>query len=79
MTFLVDHHMTLSAFARKNLDEPETIRELARLVQDPEKLDLLMLISAADVRAVAGKNNWSGWRELLVWNLYRKTRENVSG
>ena len=79
MTFLVDHHMTLSAFARKNLDEPETIRELARLVQDPEKLNLLMLISAADVRAVAGKNNWSGWRELLVWNLYRKTREMLAG
>ena len=79
MTFLVDHHMTLGVFARKNLDEPETIRALARIVQDVERLDLLMLISAADVRAVAGKNNWSGWRELLVWDLYRRTRRMLAG
>jgi len=79
MTFLVDHHMTLGTFARKNLDEPETIRALARIVQDEEKLNLLMLISAADVRAVAGRNNWSSWRELLVWDLYRRTQRMLSG
>ncbi|MFM9093068.1 MAG: hypothetical protein ACKOUK_15175, partial [Verrucomicrobiota bacterium] len=32
MTFLVDHHMTLGNFSRKNLDEPETIRAFARIV-----------------------------------------------
>lgn len=79
MTFLVDHHMTLGTFARKNLDEAETIRALARIVQDEEKLNLLMLISAADVRAVAGRNNWSSWRELLVWDLYRRTQRMLSG
>ena len=79
MTFLVDHHMTLGVFARKNLEEPETIRELARIVEDQERLDLLMLISAADVRAVAGKNNWSSWRELLVWDLYQKTKNMLTG
>jgi [protein-PII] uridylyltransferase len=79
MTFLVDHHMTLGVFARKNLEEPETIRELARIVEDQERLDLLMLISAADVRAVAGKSNWSSWRELLVWDLYQKTKNMLTG
>ena len=79
MTFLVDHHMTLGTFARKNLDEPETIRAFARIVQDEERLDLLMLISAADVRAVAGRNNWSSWRELLVWDLYGRTRRMLAG
>ena len=79
MTFLVDHHMTLGNFARKNLDEAETIRGFARIVQDEERLDLLMLISAADVRAVAGRNNWSSWRELLVWDLYGRTRRMLAG
>ena len=79
MTFLVDHHMTLGTFARKNLDEPETIRTFARIVQDEERLDLLMLISAADVRAVAGRNNWSSWRELLVWDLYGRTKRMLAG
>ena len=79
MTFLVDHHMTLGNFARQNLDEPETIRTFARIVQDEERLDLLMLLSAADVRAVAGRNNWSSWRELLVWDLYSRTRRMLAG
>jgi len=79
MTFLVDHHMTLGSFSRKNLDEPETIRAFARIVQDEERLDLLMLISAADVRAVAGRNNWSSWRELLVWDLYGRTKRMLAG
>ena len=79
MTFLVDHHMTLGNFARKNLDEPETIRAFARIVQDEERLDLLMLISAADVRAVAGRSNWSSWRELLVWDLYTRTKRMLAG
>ena len=79
MTFLVDHHMTLGNFARKNLDEPETIRAFARIVQDEERLDLLMLLSAADVRAVAGKSNWSSWRELLVWDLYSRTKRMLAG
>ena len=79
MTFLVDHHMTLGNFARQNLDEPETIRAFARIVQDEERLDLLMLISAADVRAVAGRSNWSSWRELLVWDLYSRTKRMLAG
>lgn len=79
MTFLVDHHMTLGNFSRKNLDEPETIRAFARIVQDEERLNLLMLISAADVRAVAGRNNWSSWRELLVWDLYGRTKRMLAG
>jgi [protein-PII] uridylyltransferase len=79
MTFLVDHHMTLGNFARKNLDEAETIRAFARIVQDEERLDLLMLISAADVRAVAGRSNWSSWRELLVWDLYGRTKRMLAG
>ena len=79
MTFLVDHHMTLGNFSRKNLDEAETIRAFARIVQDEERLNLLMLISAADVRAVAGRNNWSSWRELLVWDLYGRTKRMLAG
>lgn len=79
LTFLVDHHMTLGNYARKNLEEAETIRGFARIVQDEERLNLLMLISAADVRAVAGKNNWSSWRELLVWDLYRRTVRMLAG
>jgi [protein-PII] uridylyltransferase len=76
LIFLVDHHMTLSEFAqRRNLDDPQTIREFALIVQDQERLDMLMLLSFADIQGTSGTTSFSEWRELLVWQLYRLTRE----
>ena len=75
LIFLVDHHMTLSEFAqRRNLDDPQTIRDFARIVQDEERLDLLMLLSFADTQGTSGTTSYTEWRELLVWQLYHLTR-----
>jgi [protein-PII] uridylyltransferase len=79
MSFLVDHHMTVTEYAlRRNLDDPQTIRSFARLVQDAEKLDLLMLMTFADVQGL-GNATWSNWKEGLVWQLYYGTREVLEG
>ncbi|MFQ3670158.1 MAG: [protein-PII] uridylyltransferase [Verrucomicrobiia bacterium] len=76
LVFLVDHHMTLSEFAqRRNLDDPQTIRDFARIVHDEERLDMLMLLSFADTQGTSGTNSYTEWRELLVWQLYRLTRD----
>ncbi len=73
LTFLVDHHSTLTEFAcRKNLDDPFTSREFAQIVGDAERLDLLMLLSFADGKGT-GDSNWSNWKEGLVWQLYHRT------
>lgn len=80
LVFLVDHHMTLSEFAqRRNLDDPDTIREFARIVEDEERLDMLMVLTFADVQGTAAGGTFADWKELLVWHLYHLTQEMLRG
>jgi len=73
LIFLVDHHITLSSIAqRRNLDDSATIAEFASLVKTQANLDALMLLTLADGQAT-GDQNWSDWKETLVWQLYRNT------
>lgn len=73
LTFLVDHHGSFNEFAcRRNLEDPKTIRDFARLVQTRERLQMLMLMSFADTQGT-GDQSWSNWKEGLVWHLYRLT------
>jgi [protein-PII] uridylyltransferase len=72
---LVDAHFTLSHTAQtRNLEDPETIAEFAGIVKNREKLDSLMLLTLADGMGTSDQN-WSDWKESLVWSLYRKTTE----
>jgi [protein-PII] uridylyltransferase len=73
LILLVDHHMTLSEIAqRRNLEDPATIADFADVVRTPENLDALMLITLADGQGTGGQN-WSDWKESLVWQLYNAT------
>ncbi len=75
LVLLVDHHLTLSNIARqRNLDDPETIVELAGMVRSQENLDALMLLTLADGQGTSGEA-WSDWKETLVWQLYRGTSQ----
>lgn len=80
LLFLVDHHQTLSEISQKrDIDSVETIREFARIVQDQERLEMLMLITFADGQGTAGEENWSDWKETLVWHLFRSTSRMIKG
>jgi [protein-PII] uridylyltransferase len=73
LILLVDHHMTLSEIAqRRNLEDPATIADFAETVRNPENLDSLMLLTLADGQGTGGQN-WSDWKETLVWHLYHAT------
>ena len=73
LIFLVDHHMTLSEIAqRRNLEDSATIADFAEVVRNPENLDALMLLTLADGQGTGGQN-WSDWKETLVWQLYHAT------
>lgn len=70
---LVDAHYTLSKTAQtRNLDDPFTVMEFAKIVRNPETLDALMLLTLADGMGTSDQN-WSDWKESLVWQLYRQT------
>jgi [protein-PII] uridylyltransferase len=73
--FLVDHHLTLWRFAtKKNIDDPEVIREFADLMKDRHRLDALLLFTFADSNGT-NEEAWSPWKETLILQLYRNTRE----
>src|SRR6267143_2636492 len=78
LILLVDHHLTLSNTAQqRNLDDPETVVEFARIVKDQKNLDALMLLTLADGQGTSA-DAWSDWKESLVWQLYHATSQYLS-
>src|SRR3546814_15354430 len=69
--------MSYTAFKR-DLDDPKTIRDFADLVQSPERLRLLLVLTVADIRAV-GPNVWNAWKAALLRDLYWRTESLLSG
>ena len=75
LILLVDNHLTLSNIAQqRNLDDPETIVEFARVVRDQKNLDALMLLTLADGQGTSAEA-WSDWKESLVWQLYHASSQ----
>ena len=73
LVLLVDHHITMSMTAqRRNVEDPATIAEFAALVKNQTNLEALMLLTLVDGQGT-GDENWSDWKESLVWQLYRST------
>src|SRR6184192_858110 len=73
LILLVDHHLTLSRIAQqRNLDDPATVAELAKIVKHQKNLDALMLLTLADGQGTSAEA-WSDWKESLVWELFHET------
>jgi [protein-PII] uridylyltransferase len=77
--WLVEQHLTMSNIAQsRDLSDPKTIRDFAAVVQSPERLKLLLLLTVADIRAV-GPGVWNGWKGQLLRTLYYETEPVVAG
>jgi [protein-PII] uridylyltransferase len=73
LILLVDHHLTLSKIAQqRNLDDPATVAELAKIVKHQKNLNALMLLTLADGQGTSAEA-WSDWKESLVWELFHQT------
>ena len=76
---LVNSHYEVSFTAQKrNLDDPATIAEFAGIVSNRANLEALMLLTLADGQGTSDQN-WSDWKEGLVWTLYRRTTDYFEG
>ena len=74
LILLVDNHCVLSKTAQsRNLEYPATVSHFAGIVQSAENLDALMLVTLADGQGTSD-DNWSDWKEGLVWQLYRSAK-----
>jgi [protein-PII] uridylyltransferase len=77
--WLVRAHLDMSRVAfRRDLADPKTIANFAAIVQSPERLQLLLLLTVADIRAV-GPGRWNNWSGQLLRELYFATLEVLSG
>jgi [protein-PII] uridylyltransferase len=73
VAWLVEHHLKMSDCAQKrDVTDPATVAAFAQMVQDPERLRLLLVLTVADIRAV-GPGVWNGWKGQLLRELYGAT------
>ncbi|TAL35297.1 MAG: [protein-PII] uridylyltransferase [Alphaproteobacteria bacterium] len=77
--WLVEHHllMTMTAFKR-DLNDAKTIEDFVALVQSPERLKLLTILTTSDIMAV-GPDRWNNWKAGLLSELYFKAIEHMAG
>ena len=79
VSWLVLHHLLLSQTAfKRDIDDPKTILDLAEVIQSPERLRLLLVMTVADMRAVSPKV-WNGWKATLLRELYSRVAEVLAG
>jgi len=78
VVFLVRHHLVMSDVAqRRDVGDPQTVQNFVRIVQTPERLRLLLLLTVADIRAV-GPGVWNGWKGQLLRDLYAEAENLMS-
>ncbi len=75
VAWLVRHHLSLSLTAqRRDITDPDVIKDFAETVGDQNHLDYLLLLTVADVR---GTNPalWNDWKATLLGDLYESTSQ----
>jgi [protein-PII] uridylyltransferase len=79
VAWLIEQHLTMSSFAfSRDIGDPKTIRDFANMVQSPERLKLLLVLTIADIRAV-GPSTWNGWKGQLLRGLYYEVEPVLAG
>ena len=74
VAWLVRHHLLLSMTAqKKDISDPQVIRDFARTVGDQTHLDYLYLLTVADVRGT-NPRLWNSWKAALFADFYERTK-----
>ena len=81
--FLVRHHLTMEQIAfRRNLNDASTLNAFKAVIKKADDIDLLYLLTYADLSAV-NPQVWTQWKSDLLYELYSKTKtmllERISG
>ncbi|HWM61422.1 MAG TPA: [protein-PII] uridylyltransferase [Rhizomicrobium sp.] len=79
VAWLVKNHLVMSDTAqRRDVSDPKTVRDFVDMVQTPEMLRLLVILTVADIRAV-GPGVWNGWKGQLLRELYYAADNMMTG
>lgn len=72
--FLVKNHLVMEQVAfRRDLNDAQTLNNFTSLFQNIKSLDMLLLLTYADLNAVS-PIVWTQWKSDQLYELYRKSR-----
>ena len=73
--WLVRYHLFMSDMAQKrDISDPRTVRDFAKVVKTKKRLDLLTVLTVCDIRGV-GPNTWNNWKAMLLRRLHAETSD----
>jgi [protein-PII] uridylyltransferase len=79
VAWLIEQHLIMSTIAQsRDLSDRKTIENFAAVIQSAERLKLLTILTAADIKAV-GPGVWNGWKAQLLRTLYYETEPVLTG
>ena len=79
VAWLVGNHLEMSETAQKrDISDPRTVAQFTTLVGDIEHLQLLYILTVADIRAV-GPGVWNTWKGQLLGELYYASEAALRG
>ena len=77
--FLIRNHLAMSHLAfKKDLHDLDLVSRFAETVMSKRRLDMLLLLTCADLRGV-GPSAFNSWRHLLLEELYYRTLDVIQG
>jgi [protein-PII] uridylyltransferase len=79
LKFLVHHHLLMNPLVfRRDTSDEQLIVQFAVEVGSPELLEMLYVLTAADLAAV-GPGSWNNWKAEVITDLYQRTMDHLAG
>ena len=74
LCILVEHHLLMAVMSqRKDLNDPDVIKQFAGEVISLENLKMLAVLTFVDSQATS-KTLWNNYKETLLWTLFKKAK-----
>jgi [protein-PII] uridylyltransferase len=79
VAWLIEVHLLMSTLAQsRDLSDRVTIENFSAVMQSVERMKLLAILTAADIKAV-GPGVWNSWKAQLIRALYYETEPVLTG